>query len=370
MTTDRWTLAEANAWGKAYAWVCGCNYLPSSAVNFIEMWHADTFDLPTIERELGWAADIGMNSIRINLQYLGWMHDRDGTLDRLDQVMAVASRLGISTVPCLFDDCGFGGVEPVWGTQPDPIPDVHNSRAVASPGRRAVLDQSLRTSLEAYVRDIIHAFRTDDRVFFWDLYNEPGNRMEFHQGGFSTFAADLEPASLSLMRDTFTWARAEAPNQPLTVGAWSAAPLGSGNQSFGTDADRDALALSDIVTFHAYLDKPSVSAIIQNLSAEGRPIFCTEWMARAVNSRYSDQLPLFHKEGVGCYQWGFVKGRTQTNLPWPEALVRAHGGSIDARLWFHDLVWEDGRPYDATEITMIRTTREGRQLRRTTPGRA
>ncbi|WP_435259351.1 hypothetical protein ACSBLW_06155 [Thioclava sp. FR2] len=188
-------------------------------MNFIEMWHPESFDLPTIERELGWAAEIGMNAIRINLQYLGWLHDRDGTLDRLDRVMDVAARFGISTVPCLFDDCGFGGQAPVWGTQPDPIPGVHNSRAVASPGRRAVMDPSLRPSLQAYVRDIIGSFRSDNRVLFWDLYNEPGNLMEFHENGFSTFAEDLEPASLTLMRDSFDWARAETPKQPLTVGA-------------------------------------------------------------------------------------------------------------------------------------------------------
>ncbi|WP_435259352.1 hypothetical protein ACSBLW_06160 [Thioclava sp. FR2] len=146
--------------------------------------------------------------------------------------------------------------------------------------------------------------------------------------------------------------------------------MGSATPHFATEADQEALALSDILTFHAYLDHESVSAIIQALSANGRPIFCTEWMARAVDSRYADQLPLFQAQGVGCFQWGFVKGRTQTHPPWPEALVRAHGGRSDDQNWFHDLLWEDGRPYDDAEIDVIRAAIDGRIKRNTASRRA
>lgn len=51
---------------------------------------------------------------------------------------------------------------------------------------------------------------------------------------------------------------------------------------------------------------------------------------------------------------GLVKGRTQTWLPWPDDLLRAHGGQIDRNIWFHDLLDEDGKPYDPTEINTIR----------------
>jgi hypothetical protein len=87
--TDRWSEADANAWWRARPWLCGFNFLPSTAVNFIEMWHRDSFDAATIERELGWAAGLGFNAFRINLHYLVWKHDRDGLLDRLDRVMGM-----------------------------------------------------------------------------------------------------------------------------------------------------------------------------------------------------------------------------------------------------------------------------------------
>lgn len=352
---DRWTAAEANAWWDARRWVCGCNFLPSSAVNFLEMWHQETFDLPTIERELGWAAEIGFNAIRVNLHPLVWQHDRDGLLGRLDTLMGVAARLGIDTVPCLFDDCGFGGAEPSYGSQPDPIPGVHNSRAVAAPGRRVVMDHGARAGLADYVRDIVRSFRSDDRILFWDIYNEPGNRMEFNDAGFSRFPLELEPHSQSLMEDAFGWVRAEAPNQPLSVAAWTTPLPGEDAHPYQTEIDRSALLHSDIVTFHAYWKAAQVARFIDYLSVIGRPMLCTEWMARAVDSRIEDQLHMFHDRGVGCFQWGLVRGRTQTHLPWPADLVRAHGGAADRDVWFHDVLYEDGRAYDSKEIETIRS---------------
>ncbi|MBQ1202611.1 MAG: cellulase family glycosylhydrolase [Loktanella sp.] len=350
---DRWTTKQAKDWWQKRRWVCGFNYLPSTAVNFIEMWHPTTFDVPTIRRELAWAAEIGFNAARINLPYLGWVHDAQGLLDRVDKFITIAAELGIDTIPCLFDDCGFGGQEPVWGPQADPIPGVHNSRAVASPGRAIVMDARERDNLETYVRSVIHRFRNDRRILFWDLYNEPGNRMNFAGGGYDHYASALEQSALSLMENCFNWARAVDPVQPLTVAAWTTPLPGDDSHPYQTEIDRSALLHSDIVTFHAYWNRARVAEFIDILGVLDRPIFCTEWMARAVDSRISDQLELFHDRGVGCFQWGLVKGRTQTWLPWPDALVKAHGGDPSRDIWFHDLLHEDGQPYDAREIETI-----------------
>ncbi len=351
---DRWTEKEAKDWWNARPWVCGFNFLPSTAVNFIEMWHPDTFDMPTIERELSWASEVGFNAIRVNLPFLGWQHDRDALLDRLDRVIGCAWNRGLSTVPCLFDDCGFGGEEPVWSAQPEPLPGIHNSRAVASPGRKAVLDSDLRPSLEAYVHDIISAFRSDPRVLFWDLYNEPGNRMDFDKTEYSEFGAELEKHALSLMEGSFAIARAIGPEAPLSVAAWTTPLPDSDAHPYQTEIDRSALLHSDIITFHAYWNRKRVEQFIDYLEVLDRPIMCTEWMARQIDSRISDQLALFHERGVGCFQWGLVKGRTQTWLPWPDDLVRAHGGQIDRNIWFHDLLDETGEPYDLSEVETIR----------------
>lgn len=351
---DRWTEAEAWDWWSARPWICGCNFLPSTAVNFIEMWHRDSFDAATIGRELGWAADLGLNAIRVNLHHLVWKHDRDGLLDRLDRVMGMAERLGIATIPVPFDDCGFGGEEPVYGPQPDPVPGVHNSRAVASPGRRMLADGTEASGIRAYLRDVIERFRDDHRVLFWDLYNEPGNRMIFRAEGASVFEPDFTAASLSLLDDSFAIAREVAPVQPVTAGAWNTPVVGTGERPYGTPTDRFALEHSDIVTFHAYLSTERVAAIIEELGAHGRPMLCTEWMARPVGSRIDDQLRLFRDLGVGCIQWGLVAGRTQTWLPWPSDLVAAHGGDASRDIWFHDLLHGDGTPYDPREAEILK----------------
>jgi hypothetical protein len=351
---ERWTEDEANAWWSARPWICGFNYLPSTAVNFLEMWHRDTFDRATIERELGWASDIGFNAFRINPHFLVWKHDRDGLMERFDWIMGLAARLGISTVPCLLDDCGFGGEEPVYGPQPDPIPGVHNSRAVGNPGRARVMDAALRPELEGYVRDVVGSFRDDPRVLFWDLYNEPGNRMIFRADGFEAYDPALGPHSRDLMEASFRWSRGEAPEQPLTVAAWTTPIPGTELPPYQTEIDLAAIGLSDIVSFHAYWATAHVARFIDHLARHRRPMICTEWMARATDSRIEDQLCLFHDRKVGCFQWGFVNGRTQTHLPWPRDLVRLHGGIESRDLWFHDVLHEDGRPYDPKEIETVR----------------
>ncbi|MBF9030895.1 cellulase family glycosylhydrolase [Rhodobacterales bacterium HKCCE3408] len=357
----RWNEKDAQAWASARNWTCGFNFLPSTAVNFIEMWHRDSFDPATIERELGWAAGLGFTAFRINLHYLVWLHDRDGLLDRLDRVMGMADARGIETVPVLFDDCGFGGAEPEYGPQPDPEPGVHNSRAVASPGRARLLDESEWDGFLSYVRDIVGHFRTDPRVAFWDLYNEPGNRMIFRRDGADLHEPDFSGQSLALMRDSFAAARSVAPDQPLTVGAWSTPVAGATEAAYETEMDRTALEMSDILSFHAYLATSKVAAIIDKLDGHGRPVFCTEWMARPVASRIADQLALFRDRHVGCFQWGLVQGRTQTWLPWPADLVAAHGGEATRDVWFHDLLDRDGNPYDPHEVRALQAALPGRR---------
>ncbi|HET7896364.1 MAG TPA: 1,4-beta-xylanase, partial [Flavisolibacter sp.] len=60
-----WSAQKAAQWYHQHKWITGANFLPSTAINQLEMWQADTFDLKTIDRELGWAEDLGFNSVRV-----------------------------------------------------------------------------------------------------------------------------------------------------------------------------------------------------------------------------------------------------------------------------------------------------------------
>lgn len=353
-----WTADAAKAWGAGQPWRCGFNFLPSGAVNFLEMWRAATFDPEAIARELGWAAEIGFNALRTNLPYLDWVHDRDGLIDRIDRFLDIAAGRGLATMLCLFDDCEFSGETPTWGPQAGPRPGVHNGRAIGSPGRFLVGRREEWPFLRAYVHDLTTRFGTDPRVVVWDLYNEPGNRAIFGEGPDQRVHCEsLEPASHALMRACFAWAREAAPSQPLTVAPWRIGPIGG--EAYGHPIDADALALSDVVSFHAYCAFPHLQFLAEALEHYDRPVFCTEWMARTIDSRIADQLPYFRERKIGAFQWGLVRGRTQTHLPWPGLAMRTHADS-GLEEWFHDILTEGGAAHSAAELETLRAVLSAR----------
>jgi hypothetical protein len=351
----RWTKKKAWQWYDRHPWLCGFNYLPRTAVNWTEMWQKETFDLQTIEQELAWAKEIGYNTLRTNLPFIVWQDDRDGLWQRLDYFLNVTRKNGLLPVICPLDDCGFSGDHPYLGPQKRPTPGVHNSQAAASPGRNIVMDKHQWPEIEAYISDIISAFRVDDRIFAWDLYNEPGNYTIFKADGEHIFNTELEYYSHELMLNVFSWARDSDPVQPLTTGGWHVSPPWEDDDenTLNHFIDLKAFELSDIISFHAYCSPERLIHIIENLEPYERPILCTEWMARQAGSRIKDQLPIFHRENIGCYQWGFVNGKTQTHIPWPAYLHQLPDYSENSAEWFHDLLGPNGRPYSEDEVALI-----------------
>jgi hypothetical protein len=290
------------------------------------MWQAATFDPETIRRELGWAAELGFNTVRVYLHDLLWEADAD-YLSRVDRYLSIAEAYGIRTLFVLFDDCWRD--DPHLGPQPAPIPGVHNSGWVRSPGSSAVLDPTRWERLARYVQGIIGAFAEDNRVLMWDLYNEPGNN-------------EMGATSLPLLKQTFAWARAAHPTQPLTAGVWFD----------NVELNAFQLRASDVITFHNYEEVDHLTRQIQALKTHGRPVICTEYMARPRGSRFATHLPVFKRENVGCYNWGLVKGKTQTIYPW-----RSEAGAPEPALWFHDILREDGTPFSANEVKLIQSIR-------------
>ncbi len=202
---ERWSRERANAWYAKQPWLVGCNFIPATAINQLEMWQADTFDPKTIDRELGWAEDLGFNTMRVFLHDLAWEADPAGFKKRVGQFLEIADRHKIRPLLVLFDDCW--NQQPKPGKQPAPIPGVHNSGWVQSPSTASVLNPKTWRRLERYVKDVVGTFGNDPRVLFWDLYNEPGNN-------------SLNEKSLPLVEAVFRWGRAAKPSQPLSVGVW------------------------------------------------------------------------------------------------------------------------------------------------------
>jgi hypothetical protein len=340
-----WPVEKAAAWGQEHPWLVGCNYAPSSAINQLEMWQADTFDPETIDRELGWAESLGFNSLRVFLHHIPWEQDSEGFLKRIDTFLEIADRHKIGVMLVIFD--GVWDPYPQAGKQPPPRRGLHNSGWVQSPGRVILGAPSRHDELKGYVTGVIGRFKDDRRVHAWDLFNEPDNPNKSSYGKIElTNKAEM---ALALLKKSFAWAREVGPSQPLTAGVWS----GDFRKPSGlSPINKFMLEQSDVISFHNYSPLDRMKADVEALKHYRRPILCTEYMARPAGSRFDPILAYLKDEGVGAYNWGFVDGKSQTIYPWDSWQKRYDG---EPPVWFHDIFRTDGAPYDRKEVEYIRS---------------
>lgn len=346
-----WSQERAARWYAQQPWLVGCNFLPSTAINQLEMWQAETFDPETIDRELGWAASLGFNSLRVYLHDLPWQEDRDGFLERVERFLQIADDHGLRTMLVLFD--GVWDPDPQSGPQRRPRTGVHNSGWVQSPGRVALADPEKQDRLQPYVTDVIRRFGKDERVVVWDLFNEPDNPNTHSYGPLEL--PDKDALAARLVEKSFQWAREVAPVQPLTVGLWRGPAWD--NRAALNQVHQAALEYSDVISFHDYGDPQSMESRIEQLSTYGRPLLCTEYMARGNGSTFAAILPILKREKVAAYCWGLVDGKSQTKYPWSTWQMPILG---EPEPWHHDIFRSDGTPYQNSEVELIRSLRNAR----------
>ena len=338
----RWSAGKANAWYAEQPWLVGANYVPSDAINQLEMFQAATWNPQLNDKELGLAQSIGMNTLRVFLQDQLWQQDPAGFKQRLNAFLAIAARHNIRPIFVLFDSCW--DPNPKLGPQHPPIPGVHNSGWVQSPGAAELTDPSAEPKLEAYVKAIVGAFANDPRVLAWDIWNEPDNpTSQYPETPHKTERVD------HLLPLAFAWARSEHPIQPLTSGVWIGNWSDPARESATTKIQ---LAESDIISFHNYGWPEEFEARIHELQPLGRPILCTEYMARGAGSTFDNDLPIAKRYHVAAINWGLVAGKTQTYLPW-DSWQRPYVLS-QPTVWFHEVFRQDDTPYRQHEVDLIR----------------
>ena len=321
-----WSIEKANEWYKEHKWISGANFLPSTAINQLEMWQKASFDPATIDKELGWAQDIGFNTMRVYLHSIAWKEDPVGFKNRMNEYLTIADKHKIKTIFVFFDDCWNKKGLP--GKQPEPKPGIHNSGWVQDPGDPDSKDPSKFPELEKYVKDVMNRFKSDKRILLWDLYNEPGNSGKL-------------TSSLPLLKSIFSWARDVNPEQPVSVGLWA--------WDF-KELNAFQAVNSDIITYHNYEDPQWHQRVIEMLKSHGKPMICTEYMARTRNSRFSNIMPILKKENVGAINWGLVAGKSNTIYAWDTPLPNGDQ-PIE---WFHDIFRKDGTPYRNDETGLIK----------------
>ena len=323
---EHWSREKAKAWYEKHDWITGANFVPSTAINQLEMWQKDTFDPETIDRELGYAEEIGFNTMRVYLHSLAYKADKEGFKERMEDYLEIADSHGIKTIFVFFDD--VWDANPEIGKQPEPEPGTHNSGWVQDPGYPESVEMADSNELESYVKDILNTFGDDERVLLWDLYNEPGNN-------------DKGNESMALLKNVFKWAREVNPSQPLSAGLWK----------WELKELNTFQALnSDIITYHSYDDPQAHTRIIELLKTHGRPMICTEYMARTRNNRFSNTLPLLKENNIGAINWGLVKGKSNTIYAWNTPIESGE----EPVEWFHDIFRKDGTPYRQDEVNLIK----------------
>jgi hypothetical protein len=342
----RWSEAKAQQWYAAQPWLVGANFIPANAINQLEMWQAESFDPAEIDKELGWAEGLGMNTMRVFLHDQLWQQNAPGFQKRIDTFLGIAAKHHIKPMFVLFDSCW--DPEFKLGPQRPPIPGVHNSGWVQSPGAKALEDAADYPRLKAFVQGVVGAFANDDRILAWDLWNEPDN-----EGGGDY--AKLEPKNKEelvarLLPQVFAWAREEHPVQPLTSPLWhgprwdDAAELNA--------VERTQIQESDVISFHDYGWPEKFAARVHELEQYHRPLICTEYMARPMGSTFDAILPLTKQLHVAAINWGFVQGKSQTYIPW-DSWKRPYVEE-QPPVWFHDVLYPDGRPYREREAEILR----------------
>ena len=341
----KWTINKANRWYHKQDWLVGCNFLPSSSVNQLEMFQKETFDIPTIKKEIKLASQLGFNVLRVFLHDLLW-HNKKSLIKNVKIFLNICDKFNIKVNIVLFCDCW----NPVakLGKQPKPVIGVHNSGWVASPGKIFIdkldsneINKKELDHLKNYTQGILKNFKSDKRILMWDIYNEPGGMGE--------------RKSLKLLKLIWKWAREVNVSQPLT----SCLKGSVGNKVINFNKKN-----SDIITFHDY-DKKTLLRNIKKYLKEKRPFMCTEYMAREMGTTFQYSLPIFKKYNIGCMNWGLVAGKSQTHFNWKtikkldikkkkKIFLKKNNKIPEPKIWFHDIFRMDGSPYNKNEINFIK----------------
>ena len=342
-----WSKEKAWDWYNSKPWFRGCNYLPSDCCNRIAMWQELDFEkhLETMDRELALAASIGFNSIRVILEYIVYKEEHDSFMERFERFLTVAAKHGITVMVCFGNDCTVPKDSkykaPYIGVQTYDL-GYHGGRKNSPHGSNpnavgySLLDEPESAKIFFnMVEEFVSKYKNDERICIWDLFNEPGN-------------ANRDTISVPHVQRMFDIARSCNPIQPLTSGVWT-------NPSNPKPAEVTAMENSDIISFHSYWKLPVSVCFIEELKEWGRPLIITEWLHRCVYNTVEEMFPLFYLEKIGCWNWGFVAGPSQTYEPWELTWAcYEKGQEVDVTRWQHDLFRPSLRPYDPKEIEIIR----------------
>ncbi len=294
-------------------WMRGANYVPSYARNDVQIWL--DYDPAVIDRELGYAAKLKLNVVRVFLQVAVYETAPQRFLDNFENLLSLCAKHQIQLMPVLFDSC--------FDPQVVDLQNYHDKKWMPSPGFSRLGNQD-RPALERYIQAVVGGHRQDRRIVLWDVMNEPESTAHYadgERGGRATIDAFVRWA-LRRVKD-------EQPNQPLTIG-WAAQP--------NTLAFID---LVDVICIHQYCPAAELAKWIREAQhwsrLYGKPVIMNEFIGRP-QQPFERALPIVAEQKIGWCFWELMIGRTQF----------AEGVSP-----YQGLLYPDGTCYDADEVAAV-----------------
>jgi len=180
----------------------GSNYTAAYAVNQVQFWH--DFREDVIDKEMAAASMYyGIKTLRVYLHSINFDKEKDVFLANIEKYLKICAKYDIRPGFCFFDDCHRHA--DIYLDKPtEPVKGWHNGRWAACPQDRDRDPKNLE-KFKPYIQEVIGAFRTDKRVLFWEIFNEPKRE----KGKFSE----------RIRREGYNWAKQVEPIHPV-IACW------------------------------------------------------------------------------------------------------------------------------------------------------
>jgi len=301
----------------------GANYTPAYAVNQVQFWH--DFRPDVVEKELAAAREyFGISTLRVYLHNINFDEEKDIFLANLERFLDICDRHKIRPGFVFFDDCHRA--EGIFLDKPTvPVKGFHNGRWAQCPQKRHRDPENLE-KFKAYVQEVIRPHRTDKRVMFWEIFNEPRRGMNYSE---------------KLRRAGYQWAKEVKPIQPVLNCFF--------NRGWG-DTD-----VSDIVDSHLYQsDTPAWDRMADANPKKGTVI--TEAGARwhAPRRNFGEPCGIMHwlqaRRAAGkstpgvCLCWELMVGNSNCRWHWVDK-----PGAVEPTVPWCGLMWPDATPVSLAE---------------------
>lgn len=245
----------------------------------------------TLERELGYAQRLQINSVRFWMSEAEWKKDPQGYKKLIGNFMETCWKFGISSMP-IFWNGNF----------------ITNFKEP---------DEDAYALSEEYARDIIDSFRDKEYILMWDVINEPMCNDYIRHCVGEEYEKRFEELSRYVRRLCGIIRRLD-PEGCMTVGHEQVRHCKSSND------------LVDVISFHDYLStrKEIEGALIEAESFSkqyGKPILNTETGCVGRANPYEVELEILTRHKVGWYLfnlvsegfWGDIHG-----LVYPDGTIR------------------------------------------------